>query len=100
MADSSPSDAGDLRLGKRAVDRGLITLEQLRDALVHHARLPSSDQAAASRFGLLLREYDRPRILAHFVRGHEGDFRRFVDVIAKFGKPTPRHHRAIGGLVK
>ena len=47
-------------------------------------------------FGLLLREYESPRILAHLVRGHEGEFRRFVDVIGKFGKPTPRHDGAIG----
>jgi predicted Ser/Thr protein kinase len=54
--DPAAKDAGDLRLGKRAVDRGLITLEQLRDALVHHARLPASDATAASRFALVLRE--------------------------------------------
>jgi serine/threonine protein kinase len=38
------------------VDRGLITRDQLRDALVQHARLPASDFSAASRFGQLLRE--------------------------------------------
>jgi hypothetical protein len=53
---SSSSDAGNLRLGKRAVDRGLITMDQLRDALVQHARMEPSDQPSASRFGLLLRE--------------------------------------------
>jgi len=52
---SSSSDAGDLRLGKRAVDRGLITMDQLRDALVQHARMAPTPEAA-SRFGLLLRE--------------------------------------------
>jgi tRNA A-37 threonylcarbamoyl transferase component Bud32 len=53
---SSSSDAGDLRLGKRAVDRGLITMDQLRDALVQHARMAPSAEASASRFGSLLRE--------------------------------------------
>jgi hypothetical protein len=52
---SSSSDAGDLRLGKRAVDRGLITMDQLRDALVQHARMAPTPESA-SRFGLLLRE--------------------------------------------
>jgi len=55
---SSSSDAGDLRLGKRAVDRGLITMDQLRDALVQHARMApvSTKETTASRFAHLLRE--------------------------------------------
>ena len=52
---SSSSDAGDLRLGKRAVDRGLITMDQLRDALVQHARMAPTPESA-SRFGLLLQK--------------------------------------------
>jgi len=55
---SSSSDAGDLRLGKRAVDRGLITMDQLRDALVQHARMApvTTKETTASRFAQLLRE--------------------------------------------
>ena len=47
-------------------------------------------------FGLVLREYESPRILAHLVRGPEGEFRRFVGVVGKVGKPTLRHDDAIG----
>jgi hypothetical protein len=44
----------------------------------------------------VLREYERPRILARMVRGQEGEFHRFVGVIGEVGKPTPRHDGAIG----
>src|SRR5439155_4422205 len=47
-------------------------------------------------FGLMLREYESPRMLAHLLRGHEGKFCRFVGFVGKVGKPTHRHDGTIG----
>ena len=35
-------------------------------------------------------------MLAHVVRGDEGEFHRLVDVIGKLGKPASAHDGAIG----
>ncbi|MBI3856523.1 MAG: serine/threonine protein kinase, partial [Planctomycetes bacterium] len=51
-------NSGDLslRLGKRAVDRGMITPEQLRNALLQHARVPAPGEGTTPRLGVILRE--------------------------------------------
>jgi serine/threonine protein kinase len=56
--DPSPLESGDLslRLGRRAVDRGMITHEQLRKALVQHARASAPGQGDMPRLGVILRE--------------------------------------------
>jgi serine/threonine protein kinase len=56
--DPSPPESGDLslRMGKRAVDRGMITPEQLRKALSHHAAAPAPGEGSTPRLGVILRD--------------------------------------------
>ena len=47
-------------------------------------------------FGFVLREHERPRMLAYLVRGLEGEFRGFVGVLGVLDKLTGRHDETVG----